>query len=151
MTKRKVTKVIVHCTDTPTGRKVSVKDIDLWHKQRGFKASSNGHICGYHWVVCIDGVIEMGRDEKDIGAHCENHNFDSIGICLVGRGEYTLEQYNALYFLLEDTLYSYDLKPKDVYGHYEFNEAKTCPMIKMDEIRSKLTAHIQGGQCGSTS
>ena len=147
MEQRKIAKIIVHCSDTPTGRKTTVKDIDDWHKQRGFSKSTNGHYCGYHWVICVDGVIEMGRLESDIGAHCEGHNSDSIGVCLVGRGEFNRDQFISLFYLLSYLVVSYNLSVKDVFGHYELNNKKSCPMIGMNKVREELEKHIQGGFC----
>ena len=31
-----------------------------------------------------DGTVEHGRPEAEVGAHCQNHNEHSIGICYVG-------------------------------------------------------------------
>lgn len=73
-----VKEIIVHCTATPQGRSVSVKDIDRWHRERGFQC------IGYHWVVYLDGSVHAGRAENKIGAHCLKHNAFSIGVCYVG-------------------------------------------------------------------
>lgn len=75
---RKITKIIVHCTATHAGRKVSVAEITLWHKARGFRT------IGYHYVVSLDGRILVGRDESEAGAHCYGQNSCSIGIVYVG-------------------------------------------------------------------
>lgn len=75
---RKITLIIVHCSATPEGVDYSVKDIDRWHRARGW----NG--CGYHYVVRLDGTIEQGRPEEVVGAHCKNHNLHSIGVCYIG-------------------------------------------------------------------
>ena len=32
---RPINEIILHCTATPEGREVSVKEIDEWHKGRG--------------------------------------------------------------------------------------------------------------------
>ena len=75
---RTITKIVIHCSATREGQSVTVKDIDKWHKDRGY-----GEI-GYHYVVYLDGSIHKGRDEEKIGAHVLGHNTDSIGICYVG-------------------------------------------------------------------
>ncbi len=76
--RRNITEIIVHCTATPAGRRVSVADIDSWHRQRGF----NG--IGYHYVVELDGHIAQGRPVHLAGAHCKGHNSNSIGVVYVG-------------------------------------------------------------------
>ena len=75
---RNINKIIVHCSATKEGKEFSVADIDRWHKDRGFRC------VGYHYVVKLNGDVEIGRMEKEIGAHCKGHNNHSIGICYIG-------------------------------------------------------------------
>lgn len=75
---RKIDKIIIHCSATPEGRDFTVADIDLWHRQRGFK------MIGYHYVIYRDGSIHEGRPKEDVGAHCLGHNSTSLGICYIG-------------------------------------------------------------------
>lgn len=76
--KRKINELIVHCTATKEGVDYTVDQIRAAHKQRGFSD------IGYHYVVYRDGSIHLGRDVDIIGAHCEGHNANSIGIAYVG-------------------------------------------------------------------
>lgn len=73
---RRISEIIIHCSATPEGRDVTAAQIDQWHRQRGFKS------IGYHYVIRLDGSVEVGRNETAIGAHCSGHNRSSIGICL---------------------------------------------------------------------
>ena len=75
---RKVTDVVIHCSATTEGKDFRARDIDLWHKKRGFRK------IGYHFVVDIDGGIEQGRPLREVGAHVKDHNAHSIGICYIG-------------------------------------------------------------------
>lgn len=75
---RKISHLIVHCTATPYGREVTVNQIDAWHRQRGFAC------IGYHYVIGLDGCINLGRDIATAGAHCLHFNQYSIGIAYVG-------------------------------------------------------------------
>ena len=75
---RRIDAIIVHCTATPPGMKVTVDDIDRWHKARGWKG------IGYHYVVDLDGTVYRGRADDCVGAHCKGHNAHSIGVCYVG-------------------------------------------------------------------
>ena len=75
---RRITEIIVHCSATPEGCDYGARDIDLWHRQRGFLK------IGYHYVVKLDGTIQEGRKLNDVGAHCSGHNANSIGVCYVG-------------------------------------------------------------------
>jgi len=60
---RKIDKIILHCSATPEGRHVTVRDIDRWHRDRGFSE------IGYHHVIYLDGSIHRGRPEEKAGAH----------------------------------------------------------------------------------
>lgn len=75
---RTITLIIIHCTATKSGQAVSVKDVDSWHRKRGY-----GGI-GYHYLVGLDGTVHEGRPIERVGAHCKRHNKYSIGICYVG-------------------------------------------------------------------
>lgn len=35
-------------------------------------------------MIPTDGVVEPGRPEEKVGAHCRNHNQHSIGVCYIG-------------------------------------------------------------------
>ena len=71
-------KIIIHCSATPKGVEYSASDIDKWHRQRGYSK------IGYHYVIKLDGKIEKGREENEMGAHCLGENLYSIGICYIG-------------------------------------------------------------------
>jgi N-acetyl-anhydromuramyl-L-alanine amidase AmpD len=75
---RKINYIVLHCSATKAGQKVTIADIRDWHKQRGFKD------IGYHYVIYDDGIIVTGRNPAEAGAHVEGHNSDSIGICYTG-------------------------------------------------------------------
>lgn len=123
---REIEEIIVHCTATPRGREVTVKEIDLWHRERGW----NG--IGYHWVVYNDGTIHSGRAEGEPGAHCQGHNQKSIGVVYTGGTEANGEpsdtrteaQKASLERLISDLKRRY--RGARVYGHRDFAK-KACP------------------------
>ena len=125
--RRTITLLIVHCTATPVGREVSSAEVDQWHRQRGWKG------IGYHYLIRLDGTVEPGRPEAEIGAHCQNHNAHSLGICYVGgldgqnrpADTRTPAQRLALRELLETlhARYPHAL----IVGHHLFNSSKACP------------------------
>lgn len=75
---RQINYIIIHCSATKAGQDFHAKDIDKWHRERGFNE------IGYHKVIDLDGTVENGRSISKIGAHCAGHNADSIGICYIG-------------------------------------------------------------------
>ncbi len=127
---RKINKIIIHCSATPEGRPVSVKDIDRWHRERGFSE------IGYHWVVCLDGHMWPGRDEEIPGAHTVGQNANSIGVCYIGgvdknmKAKDTRTEYQkvGLRMLVQDLLKKYP--GATVHGHNEF-AAKACPSFNV--------------------
>ncbi len=76
--KRKINKIIIHCSATPPSMDVDANTVDEWHKQRGWSG------IGYHFFVKRDGQIELGRPLGKSGAHTKGHNKNSIGICYAG-------------------------------------------------------------------
>ena len=123
---RKITRIIVHCTATKAGREVSVKEIDSWHRARGFRS------IGYHYVVNLEGAVFPGRPEAEIGAHCLGQNSVSIGVVYVGgldesgspADTRTDAQKLSLRRLIEDLKSRYP--GATVHSHYEF-APKACP------------------------
>lgn len=142
---RDISKLIIHCSDSAFG---DAALIDTWHKARGFT------MIGYHYVilngyrknskdfnVTEDGIIERGRKDIEVGAHCEGENHDSLGVCLILSGGVlpTSKQEETLKLLVKTLCQLYNLKPEsDVFGHYEFDSAikqgKTCPGFKHDTL-----------------
>lgn len=131
---RKIDEIIVHCTATPEGRPHTAKDVDMWHRQRGFDG------IGYHFLVRLDGTVEPGRPLEKIGAHCLGHNSHSIGICYVGgltkdgkspKDTRTPAQREALRGLVA---YLRRLFPNiTLHGHREF-AAKACPSFDIADL-----------------
>lgn len=76
--KRYIKYIIVHCSATARGKDFGGNDIDDWHKKRGWRG------IGYHYVVRLDGTVDVGRDESRIGAHVQGYNMRSIGVCYIG-------------------------------------------------------------------
>jgi N-acetylmuramoyl-L-alanine amidase len=126
---RKINKLIVHCSDTPSKMDIGAKEIDRWHKERGWSG------IGYHFVVRRNGVVEDGRPVKKIGAHVKGHNRHSIGICMVGRDKFTKKQYASLLKLIRSLKSQY--KGIEVFGHRDFDNKKECPCFDVRGWHSK--------------
>ena len=76
---RDLNRIILHCSATREGKDFSVDTIRGWH------VNGNGWSdIGYHWVIRIDGSIEVGRPLEKSGAHTKGHNKDSVGVCYIG-------------------------------------------------------------------
>ena len=137
---RKINTIVVHCSATKEGKHFSVKEIEKWHKERGFSE------IGYHYIIYIDGSIMTGRDINKSGAHVAGNNSNTIGVCYVGglslkgdaKDTRTAEQKASLVFLLEQLKekypnakicghrdYSPDLNGNGIIEPFEF--IKQCP------------------------
>ncbi len=124
---RKINKIIIHCTATPEGRDVTINEVRSWHvEERGWRD------VGYHFLIQIDGTIDEGRPIEQTGAHTRGHNWDSIGIAIVGgmskdmtepKDTRTEEQKEALVDLLCQLKDTYG---GTIYGHRDFSN-KACP------------------------
>ena len=80
---RPINEIIIHCSATEAGKNFKAADIKRWHVQgNGWKD------IGYHFVIDLDGTIEIGRPVEMKGAHTTNHNAYTIGICYVGGLQY---------------------------------------------------------------
>jgi hypothetical protein len=126
---RQINDIVIHCSDSPNGRNYREKDINQWHIDRGeWGPSPSGVYCGYHWVICIDGVIEAGRLPDEVGCHCPP-NGHSLGICMVGKDRFTQVQWDSLKALIQGLKTQFP--QATITGHYEHDSAKvqgkTCP------------------------
>lgn len=112
--------LVVHCSDTPDDEALTAVDIHQMHLGFGWDG------VGYHRVISRDGIIEHGRPDYWVGAHVYEHNNESLGVCLIGRNDFTEAQMDALEMVLKDWKQRY---PKaKICGHCDFdNTEKTCP------------------------
>jgi N-acetylmuramoyl-L-alanine amidase len=130
---RDIDKIIIHCSATPEGRDVKTSTIKQWHTAKGWSD------IGYHYVIELDGSVNMGRDIGRIGAHTRGENTGSIGICYVGgmdanmknpKDTRTEKQKEGLKCLIKDLRSTYgDLT---IHGHNEF-ASKACPSFDVEK------------------
>lgn len=140
----KPTEIILHCSATKENADFSSADIKKWHIQRGFNN------IGYHYVIRLDGTIEAGRKENEIGAHCLGHNAKSIGICYIGgldkdgkpKDTRTPKQKEALYNLVGKLMLKYDISFDNIHCHYEFAN-KACPCFKIEDFINEFNEWIR--------
>lgn len=114
--------IVIHCSATKEDKDYSIEDIKKWHLQRGFKD------VGYHFVIKLDGTIEIGRPLDKIGAHVANHNTNTIGICYIGglsknnkaKDTRTEEQKESLLNLI--TILKSFIPIKEIKGHRDYSK-----------------------------
>lgn len=77
-TQDRATHIVVHYSATYADQDIGRAEIDVMHRARGFSG------IGYHYVICRNGSIELGRPENVVGAHVGGQNSRKIGICCIG-------------------------------------------------------------------
>lgn len=134
---RTIDKIIIHCSDTPDGRAVTVDEIRRWHKERGFSD------IGYHYVIMLDGSVCDGRPLEQAGAHCKGQNAHSIGICYVGgcdlnrrpKDTRTDAQKTAMAGLIRELKRRFPTAT--IHGHNEFAN-KACPSFDVQKWKKEV-------------
>ena len=152
---RPVNTIVIHCSDTPEGRPVSVETIRRWHLDRGWRD------IGYHYVIDLDGNVHEGRPIGQIGAHVRGHNTGTIGICYVGgvtndgrlapKDTRTPAQVEALRSLVAELAETYP-GIMTVKGHRDFPRvAKACPCFDAQPELQPVVAAVRAGRLAPRS
>lgn len=132
--RRRIDKIILHCTATPEGVDYTVDQIRRWHIARNFND------IGYHFVIYRDGSVHKGRPVNIVGAHCTGQNTNSIGVVYVGgcatdgktpKDTRTQAQITALREIVAKL--QQEFPGATVHGHYEFAN-KACPSFKICDL-----------------
>jgi N-acetylmuramoyl-L-alanine amidase len=121
--------IVIHCSATPAKLDVDAKEIDRWHKERGFLR------IGYHYVIRRDGTREKGRDINDVGAHVTGFNHKSVGRMDEQNAEpednFSAEQIITLHITLTELRFNYPTAK--IVGHRELDSAKACPSFDVQD------------------
>ena len=136
---RTITQIVIHCSATQEGADFQIDDIRRWHKQRDFRD------VGYHYVITLNGDIQVGRPIEEIGAHVKGHNSNSIGVCYIGglddnlkpKDTRTLLQKVGLQILL--VVLKEKFPEAVILGHRDFeNVKKACPCFNVKSEYKKI-------------
>ena len=135
MARQETKYIVIHCSQTRPSEKIGVKEIDRWHRERGWLK------VGYARVIKRDGTVEQGRDDDELQAHVKNYNHISTSVCVVGGAKeenwklgednFTSEEWESLKKVLEELVIKYP--EARIVGHYELDERKTCPNFNVRE------------------
>jgi N-acetylmuramoyl-L-alanine amidase len=82
------TGIVIHHTAVIPGENTvprSERDIDEYHRARGFEISCFGRVyhVAYHYLIMPNGSVQAGRPERCEGAHARGYN-SYLGISVVG-------------------------------------------------------------------
>ena len=136
---RNINKIIIHCSATREGQEVTVGTIRDWH------VVGNGWSdIGYHYIISLNGDVELGRPISISGAHTKGQNENSIGVCYIGGVEKdgktpkdtrTDKQKLSLLNIIKTLRSIYG--DVGVYGHRDF-APKACPSFDATKEYSKI-------------
>lgn len=125
-----ITSIIVHCSGTPKNKDFTVVHIDEWHRKDPVNPKEK---IGYHYVIRLNGNIEIGRSIEEVGAHALGYNETSVGLCYIGGGlkgseedTRTEAQKKALITLIKELIVKYP-SIKRILGHRDTGSTKKCP------------------------
>ncbi len=166
---RSIDLIVIHCTSSPNGQRVTDVDVDRWHRQRGFRREAAARArfnpglasLGYHFLIGVNGALWTGRSLDEVGAHVRGHNAHTVAVCLVGTDAYTPVQWTmlaanvtALASMLRLPL-EHSLK-RGICGHRDLSDdldkdgtiepaewIKTCPGFSVHEWLHGNDAHAQ--------
>ncbi len=136
---KNIDKIIIHCSDSTWG---SADEIRKWHLARGFDdvgyhlIIQNGHPQGStEFSEAHDGLLQPGRPLNVQGAHCRagGGNSNSIGICMIGKTEFTDKQWNTLWEVVNTYRHQFLISNMAIYGHRDLDSHKTCPNFDVQE------------------
>ena len=125
--------IVIHCAATKASMDIGLTEIRKWHVQ------DNGwRDVGYHYIIRRNGEVELGRSNRDTGAHAAGYNHKSVSLCMVGgmaednsaENNFTAQQWTALLDLVKQLKSNYP--DADVIGHNEISE-KECPSFDVQK------------------
>lgn len=138
--KRKINRIVVHCSATQPLKQIGAATIDRWHRKQGWLE------IGYHFVIRTTGGLEFGRDIEDVGAHAKGYNADSIAICLIGGvdengtsvNNFFPSQFRTLKTLIR-MLWKLIGEEVEVVGHRDLpGVKKDCPCFDVSQIVEEI-------------
>ena len=129
--------LVVHCSATKPSMDIGLREIKRWH------VDDNGwRDVGYHYIIRRNGEVELGRSNRDTGAHAAGYNHKSISLCMVGgmaednsaENNFTAQQWTALLDLVKQI--KVDYPEANVIGHNEISK-KECPSFDVQKWKKE--------------
>jgi len=92
---------------------------------------------GYTFYINQTGDIVQLHNLETVTSHVQNHNTESLGVCVNGKGEMTPAQRNALIKLCYLLSLQLDIDVSNIKGHNELNPTE-CPGFDMNLLRKEI-------------
>ena len=100
---------------------------------------------GYHYIILRDGTVQWVYDDHVISNGVGNHNTNTIHICLVGNGNFTVAQEQSFDAIVRTIRARRpNITVGNVLGHREFSghASNACPGTNMNTIRTRLNSQV---------
>lgn len=125
--------VIIHHSDVPDVPAAATQAVE----RAAMRAMEDFHVLenewsgiAYNWLIFQSGRIYEGRGWSRVGAHTENHNSTSVGICFVVDGDVHDLTHAAIAagrrVIDAGVRYKFIAANYSIRGHHDY-AAKTCP------------------------
>jgi len=125
--------IVVHITETRLDYDLEM--CDTGHSQRPGYKKTNGHFCGYSYLITRTGEIQEARGMRWSGAHAAGHNSKALGIGLVGNSRTPItEEQVAAFEILRNSIEAMARKDLRLVPHRHLNVNKTCPAHAWDRL-----------------
>lgn len=129
---RDLRRIILHCSDTEDGPNLDFKAIRRYHME-----SNKWHDIGYHFVFERIGTmyaVTAGRPIRVEGAHTAGQNYDSVGVCVVGKFDKEVPElvFAGVADFLAFLAPTLAITAQDIFFHRNFTDYKTCPDLAWD-------------------
>lgn len=72
-------RIVVLTTQTAADEDIGFRELDRKHRNRG------SVMCGFHYIIKRDGMVETGRELDKHGHHRRKYNRDSVYVAMVGK------------------------------------------------------------------
>lgn len=133
---RWVNKVYLHASASDFPQHDNIETMDKWHKARGWSG------VGYHYFICKDGTLQVGRSVERVPAAQGGNNRGTIAICCHGLAEekFTHRQFRTLRELCRQINNAYDGKIT-FHGHCEVSN-KDCPVFDYKAVLNLRNGHL---------
>lgn len=130
--------ISIHCSDSDNYKHDSVDVVRSWHVSKPPRGRGWADI-GYHYFIKGNGVIENGRALHRIPAAVRGYNLNMIAICLHGKRQFQMEQFESCARLCSQLMFLHQIPLKNIQGHSHWEKNKTCPNFDVGIIRKLIT------------
>lgn len=142
-----IRRLVIHSSGSPNGQPLTAADIDAWHEKRQIRRSHEARYglgrwegrgphahalraIGYHFVIRVNGVVEVGRRLTEEGGNGVGGTHRGIGVCLIGTDRFSEAQWAVLrrhVVTTNEWVEREHFEPLSIVGHRDLAPDVRCP------------------------